>query len=75
MANCKFSLAKIYSELEDITSATNAENRFKECIELYEKLKYDEKILKAEDEMVKFFLKQDRFDVRNFFSLKLLTKK
>ena len=63
LANCKFSLAKVYNQLDDLTSSNNAENLFIESIQLYENVKNTERVLKVEDEMVKFFLKQERLDV------------
>ena len=63
LANCKFNLARVYNQLEDITSCSNAENLLKECTEMYESLKDWTKILKCQDEMVRMLLKQERYDV------------
>lgn len=50
-----------------MTSSSNAENLFNDCIYLHEKNSdgINEKIIKIKEEFVKFYLKQDRYDVRN----------
>ena len=66
LLNCKFNLAKLYADQDDLTSSENSEDLFKECIEIHEK-NFDEvteKILKIKEEFVKFYLRQDKYDVR-----------
>ena len=69
LADCKLNLGKVYSQLDDITSSSNAESLLNECIKLYEDLKDDTKIFKVLDEMIKLNLKQERYDVSILFSL------
>ena len=67
IADSKLSLAKIYSQLDDITSSSNAENLLSECIKFYEYLNDELKIFKVLDEMIKLNLKQERYDVSKLF--------
>ncbi len=67
IADSKLSLAKIYSQLDDIKSTSNAENLLSECIKFYEDLNDEPKIFKVLDEMIKLNLKQERYDVSKLF--------
>jgi hypothetical protein len=67
IADSKLSLAKIYSQLDDIKSSSNAENLLSECIKFYEDLNDEPKIFKVLDEMIKLNLKQERYDVSKLF--------
>jgi hypothetical protein len=63
----KFELAQLYSLVDDVNSASNAESIFKECIELYEKsFEKSEKLLKIKEQLIKFYLTQERYEVRSF---------
>ena len=66
LADCKFNLAKTYANLGDLNSAFNAENFFNDSIELFEKVfngSLNAKVLNSKEELVKFYLKQDRYEV------------
>ena len=67
IADAKLSLAKIDSQLDDITSSSNAEILLSECIKSYEDLNDELKIFKVLDEMIKLNLKQERYDVSKVF--------
>lgn len=61
---CKYSLAKVFSDLDDMNSSDKAEELFKEVIESYGKLPiiFREKLIKAKDDLSKYYLKQDKYD-------------
>ena len=66
LADCKFNLAKTYANLDGLNNSSNAENFFNDSIELFEKVfngSLNAKILNSKEELVKFYLKQDRYEV------------
>lgn len=55
--------------MDDVTNSEYAENIFKECIDIQEKKfngEVTEKFLQIKEEFVKFYLKQEKYDVRFF---------
>ena len=57
----------VFSELDDMNSSSKAEEIFKEVAESYSKLnnkKTNEKEIKINEELVKYYLKQEKFQVR-----------
>ncbi len=58
-------MSKIYANLDDLSSSSNAEILFKESIELCEANTEEssKQLLKYKEELVKFYLKQDRYEV------------
>ena len=65
IAKYKLKLAKIYGLLDDMNSSEKAEKLFQESIAIYSVIcdRLDEKLLKAKQEFVKFYLKQDKLNV------------
>ena len=74
LASCKFNLARVYNQLEDLTSSSNAENLLKECTEMYSSIKDQVKIMKCQDEMIRMLLKQERYDVNSLLFLIIYSK-
>ncbi len=63
---CKLNLAIVFSELDDMNSASKAESLFEEICQSYSQLanmKPNDKEIKAKDEFVKFYLKQEKYEV------------
>lgn len=55
--------------MDDVTNSEYAENIFKECIDIQEKKingEVTEKFLQIKEEFVKFYLKQEKYDVSIF---------
>ena len=73
LQDCKLSLALVYAKLDDMNSLDKAEDLFNEMIEentKQHKSRTNEKGLKLKDELVKFYLKQEKYDVtRNTHSI------
>lgn len=63
---CKLTLAKIYSQLDDMNSVDKAEDLYNQVINRHEEMfaNLNEKILNAKSDLVKFYLKQEKYDVR-----------
>ena len=63
-------MALIFANLDDMNSSSKAENLFTELIE--ENLsanenKVNEKGIKLKDEFIRFYLKQEKYEVKNYF--------
>lgn len=55
--------------MDDVKNSEYAEDIFKECIDIQEKKfngEVTEKFLQIKEEFVKFYLKQEKYDVRFF---------
>jgi hypothetical protein len=66
----KVSLANIYAELDDMNSSSKAEDLLKEAVDEYAKIfdkNLSEKTIKAKDDLAKYYLKQEKFDVKLYF--------
>ncbi|CAF0810696.1 unnamed protein product [Brachionus calyciflorus] len=61
---CKMALARIFSEFDDMNSSAKSEDMYKECIDGYKKMfvNLNEKLIIAKDELVKFYLKQEKYE-------------
>ena len=59
----KFMLAQVIAELDDMNSCSKAEELFKEAIEGYNRLNGRAKSIEVKEELAKFHLKQDKYDV------------
>jgi hypothetical protein len=60
--------------MNDVTGSDNAEDIFKECVDFQEKTfngEVTEKILQIKEEFVKFYLKQEKYDV-SFFVIEII---
>jgi hypothetical protein len=67
MNECKLSQAFVFSELDDMNSASKAEDLLQEVANSYNVLfkgKVSDKEIKCKEELVKFYLKQDKFEVK-----------
>lgn len=65
--DCRLSLALVFAQLDDMNSSSKAETLLNEIIMSYNSIyegNLSERMLKAKDELVKFYLKQDKYDVR-----------
>lgn len=62
--HCKLNLALVFSELDDMNSASKAEDLFQELISSYSAMndgKCSEKEISVKEEFVKFYLKQEKY--------------
>lgn len=64
---CKLALAKIYGELDEMNSVDKAEDLYKQVLEGHSKLFNDlnEKIINDKNDLIKFYLKQEKFEVNS----------
>lgn len=62
---CKLALAKIYTDLQDMNSIDKSEDLYKQTLEDYSKIfnNLNEKIIHTKNELVKLYLKQEKYDV------------
>lgn len=65
IGDCKLNLAKIFAQKDDMNSSNKAEELFKEVVGSFTKATdaVNEHTVKAKDELVKFYLKEHRYEV------------
>lgn len=65
IGDTKLNLAKIFAQKDDMNSSNKAEELFKEVVGTFTKASesVNEHMIKAKDELVKFYLKEQRYDV------------
>jgi len=64
------SLANIYAEFDDMNSSSKAEDLLKEAVDEYAKIldkNHSEKAIKAKEDLAKYYLKQEKLDVKLYF--------
>lgn len=67
----KVSLAEIYSDLDDMNSSSKAEDLLREAVDEYSKIfdkNLSEKAIKSKEDLAKFYLKQEKYDVKLIYN-------
>ena len=74
MADCKLKLAKLLTDLDDMTSSKSAELLFKECIDTYAANLSEKhaKVLKAKEGLAKYYLTQEKYMDGKYVLMELL---